>query len=88
MKRPEVKIPIPDILKMKLVDDWENVTKNNQVGVWSVYIAYAPALLSIRSLLIARGHLHSSSLFPKHPPSRKSSKSINNTPRANERKKS
>lgn len=31
MKRPEVKIPIPDILRVKLVDDWEAVTKNNQV---------------------------------------------------------
>lgn len=32
MKRPEVKIVIPDILKLQLVDDWENVTKNNQVS--------------------------------------------------------
>ncbi|ODN97265.1 mortality factor 4-like protein 1 [Cryptococcus wingfieldii CBS 7118] len=31
MKRPEVKIVIPDILKLVLVDDWENVTKNNQL---------------------------------------------------------
>jgi len=31
LKRPEVKIVIPDILKLQLVDDWENVTKNNQV---------------------------------------------------------
>lgn len=31
MKRPEVKIVIPDVLKLQLVDDWENVTKNNQV---------------------------------------------------------
>jgi mortality factor 4-like protein 1 len=31
VKRPEVKIVIPDILKLQLVDDWENVTKNNQV---------------------------------------------------------
>ena len=32
MKRPEVKIVIPDLLKLQLVDDWENVTKNNQVS--------------------------------------------------------
>jgi mortality factor 4-like protein 1 len=32
MKRPEVKIVIPDVLKLQLVDDWENVTKNNQVS--------------------------------------------------------
>jgi hypothetical protein len=32
MKRPEVKIVIPDPLKLQLVDDWENVTKNNQVS--------------------------------------------------------
>lgn len=31
LKRPEVKIIIPDTLKLQLVDDWENVTKNNQV---------------------------------------------------------
>ncbi|KAI1780864.1 MRG-domain-containing protein [Hypoxylon cercidicola] len=29
--RPSVKFPIPDILKGRLVDDWENVTKNNQL---------------------------------------------------------
>lgn len=32
LKRPEVKIVIPDVLKLQLVDDWENVTKNNQVS--------------------------------------------------------
>jgi mortality factor 4-like protein 1 len=32
MKRPEVKIVIPDLLKVKLVDDWEQVTKNNNVS--------------------------------------------------------
>lgn len=32
LKRSEVKIVIPDTLKLQLVDDWENVTKNNQVG--------------------------------------------------------
>lgn len=31
MKRPEVKVPIPEGLKAQLVDDWENVTKNQQV---------------------------------------------------------
>ncbi|ORY33051.1 chromatin modification-related protein EAF3 [Naematelia encephala] len=31
LKRPEVKIVIPDALKLQLVDDWENVTKNNQL---------------------------------------------------------
>ncbi|XXG97328.1 ATP citrate lyase subunit 1 [Hypoxylon texense] len=29
--RPSIKFPIPDILKGRLVDDWENVTKNNQL---------------------------------------------------------
>lgn len=38
MKRPEVKIVIPDILKLQLVDDWENVTKNNQVGSSFVHL--------------------------------------------------
>mgnify|MGYP000648595820 CR=1 FL=1 len=27
-KRPEIRIAIPDSLKLQLVDDWENVTKN------------------------------------------------------------
>lgn len=31
LKRPEVKIVIPDVLKLQLVDDWENITKNNQL---------------------------------------------------------
>lgn len=30
--KPEVKIVIPDLLKVKLVDDWEAITKNYQVG--------------------------------------------------------
>jgi hypothetical protein len=33
MKRPEVKIVIPDVLKLQLVDDWEYVTKNHQVSM-------------------------------------------------------
>ena len=32
IQKPEVKIVIPDVLKLQLVDDWENVTKNNQVS--------------------------------------------------------
>ncbi|KAE8204745.1 hypothetical protein CF328_g904 [Tilletia controversa] len=31
VKRPEVKIPIPEPLKVILVDDWERVTKNSQL---------------------------------------------------------
>lgn len=31
LKRPEVKISIPDNLKVQLVDDWEAITKNQQV---------------------------------------------------------
>ncbi|GHJ88258.1 hypothetical protein NliqN6_4660 [Naganishia liquefaciens] len=31
LKRPEIKIPIPDVLKVKLVDDWEYITKNHQL---------------------------------------------------------
>lgn len=30
--KPEIKLVIPDILKVKLVDDWEAITKNAQVG--------------------------------------------------------
>ncbi|KAN0065926.1 Esa1p-associated factor [Thecaphora frezii] len=31
VKRPEIKIPIPDLLKVQLVDDWENVTKHEML---------------------------------------------------------
>ncbi|GAA5857196.1 hypothetical protein JCM8547_009364 [Rhodosporidiobolus lusitaniae] len=31
MKRPEIKISIPDNLKVQLVDDWEAITKNQQL---------------------------------------------------------
>ncbi|TPX44509.1 hypothetical protein SeLEV6574_g04461 [Synchytrium endobioticum] len=31
IKRPEIKIPIPDALKVQLVDDWENITKNGKL---------------------------------------------------------
>lgn len=31
LKRHDVKIAIPDVLKAYLVDDWENVTKNQQL---------------------------------------------------------
>lgn len=31
MKRPEIKISIPDALKTQLVDDWEAITKNQTV---------------------------------------------------------
>lgn len=31
VKRPEIKIQIPDSLKVQLVDDWENVTKLNKL---------------------------------------------------------
>lgn len=30
-RKPEMKLSVPEILKVKLVDDWEAVTKNNQV---------------------------------------------------------
>ncbi|CAO3567395.1 Esa1p-associated factor [Mortierella alpina] len=30
-KRPEIKVPIPDSLKTQLVDDWEYITKNQQL---------------------------------------------------------
>lgn len=29
--RPSIKLPIPDYIKSVLVDDWENITKNNQL---------------------------------------------------------
>jgi hypothetical protein len=31
MNRLEIKIPLSESLKVKLIDDWENVTRNNAV---------------------------------------------------------
>lgn len=41
MKRPEIKITIPDTLKVQLVDDWEAVTKNNQVSQGACHVEFA-----------------------------------------------
>jgi mortality factor 4-like protein 1 len=32
VKKPDMKLNVPEVLKVFLVDDWEAVTKNNQVG--------------------------------------------------------
>ena len=32
-KKPDIKLNVPEALKMFLVDDWEAVTKNNQVRI-------------------------------------------------------
>jgi hypothetical protein len=34
-KKPDMKLNVPEVLKVILVDDWEAVTKNNQV-----YLSY------------------------------------------------
>lgn len=36
-KRPEIKLNVPETLKVLLVDDWEAVTKNQQVGAASPF---------------------------------------------------
>lgn len=38
-KKTEVKLVIPDILKMVLVDDWEAVTKNGQVSIYNSHFS-------------------------------------------------
>ena len=35
-RKPELKLDVPDILKMILVDDWEAVTKNHQVKLFII----------------------------------------------------
>ena len=37
-RKPEMKLVVPDILKMVLVDDWEAVTKNHQVKLFIIHI--------------------------------------------------
>jgi mortality factor 4-like protein 1 len=39
LRRPEIRIPIPDSLKVQLVDDWENITKNQRVKLKNIYLA-------------------------------------------------
>ncbi|KZT20712.1 MRG-domain-containing protein [Neolentinus lepideus HHB14362 ss-1] len=46
-KKPEMKLIVPEILKVILVDDWEAVTKNNQVGEltsWSHQSPFTPPI--------------------------------------------
>ena len=31
LRRPEIRVPIPDSLKVMLVDDWEYITKDQRV---------------------------------------------------------
>lgn len=54
--RPEIKIVIPDSLKVKLVDDWEAITKNSQLiplprtpSVSDILTAYAASCASSSS---------------------------------------
>jgi MRG len=35
-RKPELKLIVPDVLKMILVDDWEAVTKNHQVSLFVI----------------------------------------------------
>lgn len=39
LNRPEIKLTIPDTLKSILVDDWENVTKHQQVSFLTFVIS-------------------------------------------------
>ncbi|KAG8892349.1 Esa1p-associated factor, partial [Tulasnella sp. 408] len=47
MKKPEMKLDVPDVLKVVLVDDWEAVTKNNQVGHLLVPLPRSPTVEEI-----------------------------------------
>lgn len=40
-KKPDIKLNVPEALKMFLVDDWEAVTKNNQVRIQRMCFAAA-----------------------------------------------
>ncbi|EOQ99567.1 Chromatin modification-related protein EAF3 [Wallemia ichthyophaga EXF-994] len=60
-KRPEIKLVIPDELKVTLVDDWEFITKNNQL----IPLPRTPSIQSIlssykshasKNIKVAAGH--------------------------------
>ena len=52
-RRPEMRLAVPDTLKVLLVDDWEAVTKNNQVRFQSSY----PPRLQRSTAFLPVGHL-------------------------------
>lgn len=56
-KRTEIKISIPDVLKTQLVDDWEAVTKNMQVGVLLLPARSEMGKLNARPLLSSSNFL-------------------------------
>ncbi|KAL7411805.1 MRG-domain-containing protein [Mrakia frigida] len=56
MRRPEVKIPIPEVLKVQLVDDWEAVTKNNQIVILPRTPTVAELIQQYKAYAIDRIH--------------------------------
>lgn len=69
LKRPEVKISLPDELKLQLVDDWENITKNGLL----VPLPRTPSVSTIledykRHYLSSKPSSSSSSSSSKQPP--------------------
>jgi mortality factor 4-like protein 1 len=51
LKKPEIKIPIPDSLKSQLVEDWENVTKNKKVSDQITKLISLPAKRTVYQIL-------------------------------------
>ena len=40
LRRPEIRVPIPDSLKVMLVDDWEYITKDQRVCFSFGFLVY------------------------------------------------
>lgn len=66
--RPEIKLVIPDLLKVKLVDDWEAITKNSQLiplprtpSVASLLQDYGNAVMNNTSSTSSNGSASASS---------------------------
>lgn len=68
-KKPELKLAIPDVLKVLMVDDWEYITKNGRVG--QMRPPKMTPYLIIRPLII-----FSLYLYPEHQLCKKSWKNF------------
>ena len=52
MNRLEIKIPLPESLKVKLIDDWENVTRNNAVCIRIEFNQKQFTLVTLMSFIV------------------------------------
>ncbi|ORE21697.1 MRG-domain-containing protein [Rhizopus microsporus] len=68
LRKPEIKLEIPDALKGQLVDDWENVTKNQQLVTLPREITVNGVLEPLGTMLLYRFERHQyAEILRQHP---------------------